>query len=74
MDRALKLYLLSLEIIPLLDDVEIEGIKMQRTAKRFCKGLETFANDAANEFYKHEETRNKIEKLRNDFSEYIDIL
>jgi hypothetical protein len=46
MNPLIKLYLLSLEMIPLLDDVEIQGVKVQRDIKRVSRTLETFVVDA----------------------------
>lgn len=72
MNKPVKLYLLCLEILPLLDEVEIEGVKINRMIERLKGKLEVYANDAANEFYKHDALRDRHDALVRDFSQLID--
>ena len=72
MNKALKLYLLSLEMLPLLDEVEIEGTKINRMVERLKNRLEHFANDAADEFYKHPTLRERHDAMVQEFSSIID--
>jgi predicted DNA-binding protein YlxM (UPF0122 family) len=74
MNPLIKLYLLSLEMIPLLDDVEIQGVKVQRDIKRVSRTLETFVLDACNLLEK-QDTKNEIhDKLVTNFSKLMDSL
>jgi len=74
MNPLIKLYLLSLEMIPLLDDVEIQGVKVQRDIKRVSRTLETFVVDAC-ELLEKQDTKNKIhDKLVTNFSKLMDSL
>jgi predicted DNA-binding protein YlxM (UPF0122 family) len=74
MNPLIKLYLLSLEMIPLLDDVEIQGVKVQRDIKRVSRTLETFVVDACDLLDK-QDTKNKIhDKLVTNFSKLMDSL
>jgi predicted DNA-binding protein YlxM (UPF0122 family) len=74
MNPLIKLYLLSLEMIPLLDDVEIKGVKVQRDIKRVSRTLETFVLDACNLLEK-QDTKNEIhDKLVTNFSKLMDSL
>ena len=74
MNPLIKLYLLSLEMIPLLDDVEIQGVKVQRDIKRVSRTLETFVVDACNLLEK-QDTKNEIhDKLVTNFSKLMDSL
>ena len=68
MNPLIKLYLLSLEMIPLLDDVEINGVKVQRDIKRVSRTLETFVVDAC-ELLEQQDSKNEIhDKLVTNFS------
>ena len=72
MNPLIKLYLLSLEIIPLLDDVEIKGVKVQRDIKRVSRTLETFVVNAC-ELLDKQDTKNKIhDKLVTNFGKLMD--
>jgi len=74
MNPLIKLYLLSLEIIPLLDDVEINGVKVQRDIKRVSRTLETFVVDAC-DLLEKQDTKNEIhDKLVTNFSKLMDSL
>ena len=74
MNPLIKLYLLSLEMIPLLDDVEINGVKVQRDIKRVSRTLETFVVDAC-ELLEQQDTKNEIhDKLVTNFSRLMDSL
>ena len=74
MNPLIKLYLLSLEMIPLLDDVEIQGVKVQRDIKRVSRTLETFVVDAC-ELLEQQDTKNEIhDKLVTNFSKLMDSL
>lgn len=74
MNPLIKLYLLSLEMIPLLDDVEINGVKVQRDIKRVSRTLETFVVDAC-ELLEQQDTKNEIhDKLVTNFSKLMDSL
>lgn len=74
MNPLIKLYLLSLEMIPLLDDVEINGVKVQRDIKRVSRTLETFVVDAC-ELLEKQDTKNEIhDKLVTNFSKLMDSL
>lgn len=74
MNPLIKLYLLSLEMIPLLDDVEINGVKVQRDIKRVSRTLETFVVDAC-ELLDKQDTKNEIhDKLVTNFSKLMDSL
>ena len=74
MNPLIKLYLLSLEMIPLLDDVEINGVKVQRDIKRVSRTLETFVVDACDLLDK-QDTKNKIhDKLVTNFGKIMDSL
>jgi len=74
MNPLIKLYLLSLEIIPLLDDVEIQGVKVQRDIKRVSRTLETFVVDAC-DLLEKQDTKNEIhDKLVTNFSKLMDSL
>jgi predicted DNA-binding protein YlxM (UPF0122 family) len=74
MNPLIKLYLLSLEMIPLLDDVEIQGVKVQRDIKRVSRTLETFVVDACDLLDK-QDTKNEIhDKLVTNFSKLMDSL
>ena len=74
MNPLIKLYLLSLEMIPLLDDVEINGVKVQRDIKRVSRTLETFVVDAC-ELLDKQDTKNEIhEKLVANFGKLMDSL
>jgi|11BtaG_2_1085332.scaffolds.fasta_scaffold18454_1 predicted DNA-binding protein YlxM (UPF0122 family) len=74
MNPLIKLYLLSLEMIPLLDDVEINGVKVQRDIKRVSRTLETFVVDACDLLDK-QDTKNEIhDKLVTNFSKLMDSL
>lgn len=72
MNPLIKLYLLSLEMIPLLDDVEIQGVKVQRDIKRVSRTLETFVVDAC-ELLDKQDTKNQIhDKLVTNFGKLMD--
>jgi len=74
MNPLIKLYLLSLEMIPLLDDVEIQGVKVQRDIKRVSRTLETFVVDAC-DLLEKQDTKNKIhDKLVTNFGKLMDSL
>ena len=74
MNPLIKLYLLSLEMIPLLDDVEINGVKVQRDIKRVSRTLETFVVDAC-DLLEKQDTKNEIhDKLVTNFSRLMDSL
>ena len=74
MNPLIKLYLLSLEMIPLLDDVEINGVKVQRDIKRVSRTLETFVVDAC-ELLEKQDTKNEIhDKLVANFGKLMDSL
>jgi len=74
MNPLIKLYLLSLEMIPLLDDVEIQGVKVQRDIKRVSRTLETFVVDAC-ELLDKQDTKNEIhDKLVTNFGKLMDSL
>jgi len=74
MNPLIKLYLLSLEMIPLLDDVEIQGVKVQRDIKRVSRTLETFVVDAC-DLLEQQDTKNEIhDKLVTNFSKLMDSL
>ena len=74
MNPLIKLYLLSLEMIPLLDDVEINGVKVQRDIKRVSRTLETFVVNAC-ELLEKQDTKNEIhDKLVTNFSKLMDSL
>jgi hypothetical protein len=74
MNPLIKLYLLSLEMIPLLDDVEINGVKVQRDIKRVSRTLERFVVDACDLLDK-QDTNNKIhDKLVTNFGKLMDSL
>jgi predicted DNA-binding protein YlxM (UPF0122 family) len=74
MNPLIKLYLLSLEMIPLLDDVEINGVKVQRDIKRVSRTLETFVVDAC-ELLDKQDTKNEIhDKLVANFGKLMDSL
>jgi len=72
MNPLIKLYLLSLEMIPLLDDVEIQGVKVQRDIKRVSRTLETFVVDAC-ELLDKQDAKNEIhDKLVTNFGKLMD--
>jgi predicted DNA-binding protein YlxM (UPF0122 family) len=74
MNPLIKLYLLSLEMIPLLDDVEINGVKVQRDIKRVSRTLETFVVDAC-DLLEKQDTKNEIhDKLVTNFGKLMDSL
>ncbi len=74
MNPLIKLYLLSLEMIPLLDDVEIQGVKVQRDIKRVSRTLETFVVDAC-DLLEKQDTKNEIhDKLVTNFGKIMDSL
>lgn len=74
MNPLIKLYLLSLEMIPLLDDVLIDGVKIQRDVKRVSRTLESFVVDAC-ELLEQQDTKNEIhDKLVTNFSKLMDSL
>lgn len=74
MNPLIKLYLLSLEMIPLLDDVEINGVKVQRDIKRVSRTLESFVVDAC-ELLEQQDTKNEIhDKLVTNFGKIMDSL
>lgn len=74
MNPLIKLYLLSLEMIPLLDDVEINGVKVQRDIKRVSRTLETFVVDAC-DLLEKQDAKNEIhDKLVTNFSKLMDSL
>lgn len=74
MNPLIKLYLLSLEMIPLLDDVLIDGVKVQRDIKRVSRTLETFVIDAC-ELLEQQDTKNEIhDKLVTNFGKIMDSL
>jgi predicted DNA-binding protein YlxM (UPF0122 family) len=74
MNPLIKLYLLSLEMIPLLDDVEINGVKVQRDIKRVSRTLETFVVDAC-DLLEKQDTKNEIhDKLVTNFGKIMDSL
>lgn len=74
MNPLIKLYLLSLEMIPLLDDVEINGVKVQRDIKRVSRTLETFVVDAC-DLLEKQDTNNEIhDKLVTNFGKLMDSL
>jgi predicted DNA-binding protein YlxM (UPF0122 family) len=74
MNPLIKLYLLSLEMIPLLDDVEINGVKVQRDIKRVSRTLETFVVDAC-DLLEKQDSKNEIhDKLVTNFSKLMDSL
>ena len=61
-------------MIPLLDDVEIQGVKVQRDIKRVSRTLETFVVDACGLLEK-QDTKNEIhDKLVTNFSKLMDSL
>jgi len=74
MNPLIKLYLLSLEIIPLLDDVEINGVKVQRDIKRVSRTLETFVVDACDLLEKQDNKNEIHDKLVTNFSKLMDSL
>jgi len=72
MNPLIKLYLLSLEMIPLLDDIEINGVKVQRDIKRVSRTLESFVVDAC-ELLDKQDTKNEIhDKLVTNFGRIMD--
>ena len=74
MNPLIKLYLLSLEMIPLLDDVQINGVKVQRDIKRVSRTLESFVVDAC-DLLEKEDTKNEIhDKLVTNFGKLMDSL
>lgn len=74
MNPLIKLYLLSLEMIPLLDDVQINGVKVQRDIKRVSRTLESFVVDAC-DLLEKQDTKNEIhDKLVTNFSKLMDSL
>lgn len=61
-------------MIPLLDDVEINGVKVQRDIKRVSRTLERFVVDACDLLDK-QDTNNKIhDKLVTNFGKLMDSL
>jgi predicted DNA-binding protein YlxM (UPF0122 family) len=74
MNPLIKLYLLSLEMIPLLDDVEINGVKVQRDIKRVSRTLETFVVDACDLLEKQDNKNEIHDKLVTNFSKLMDSL
>ena len=74
MNPLIKLYLLSLEIIPLLDDVEINGVRVQRDIKRVSRTLETFVVDACDLLEKQDNKNEIHDKLVTNFSKLMDSL
>jgi predicted DNA-binding protein YlxM (UPF0122 family) len=74
MNPLIKLYLLSLEMIPLLDDVEIQGVKVQRDIKRVSRTLETFVVDACDLLEKQDNKNEIHDKLVTNFSKLMDSL
>jgi predicted DNA-binding protein YlxM (UPF0122 family) len=61
-------------MIPLLDDVEINGVKVQRDIKRVSRTLETFVVDAC-ELLDKQDTKNEIhDKLVANFGKLMDSL
>lgn len=74
MNPLIKLYLLSLEMIPLLDDIEINGVKVQRDIKRVSRTLESFVVDAC-ELLDKQDTKNQIhDKLVTNFGRIMDAM
>jgi len=74
MNPLIKLYLLSLEMIPLLDDVEINGVKVQRDIKRVSRTLETFVVDAC-DLLEKQDSKNEIhDKLVTNFGRIMDAM
>ena len=74
MNPLIKLYLLSLEMIPLLDDVEINGVRVQRDIKRVSRTLESFVVNACDLLDK-QNTKNEIhDKLVTNFGKLMDSL
>lgn len=74
MNPLIKLYLLSLEMIPLLDDVEINGVRVQRDIKRVSRTLESFVVDACDLLDK-QDTKNEVhDKLVTNFGKLMDSL
>jgi len=74
MNPLIKLYLLSLEMIPLLDDIEINGVKVQRDIKRVSRTLESFVVDAC-ELLDKQDTKNEIhDKLVRNFGRIMDAM
>jgi len=74
MNPLIKLYLLSLEMIPLLDDIEINGVKVQRDIKRVSRTLESFVVDAC-ELLDKQDTKNEIhDKLVTNFGRIMDAM
>ena len=61
-------------MIPLLDDVLIDGVKVQRDIKRVSRTLETFVIDAC-DLLEKQDTKNKIhDKLVTNFGKIMDSL
>lgn len=61
-------------MIPLLDDVLIDGVKVQRDIKRVSRTLETFVIDAC-ELLEQQDTKNEIhDKLVTNFGKIMDSL
>lgn len=61
-------------MIPLLDDVLIDGVKIQRDVKRVSRTLESFVVDAC-ELLEQQDTKNEIhDKLVTNFSKLMDSL
>ena len=74
MNPLIKLYLLSLEMIPLLDDVEINGVRVQRDIKRVSRTLESFVVDAC-DLLEKQDSKNEIhDKLVTNFGKLMDSL
>ena len=74
MNPLIKLYLLSLEMIPLLDDVKINGIKVQRDVKRVSRTLESFVVDACDLLDKQDSKNEIHDKLVTNFGKLMDSL
>jgi len=74
MNPLIKLYLLSLEMIPLLDDVEINGVRVQRDIKRVSRTLESFVVDACDLLDKQDSKNEIHDKLVTNFGKLMDSL
>jgi len=74
MNPLIKLYLLSLEMIPLLDDVKINGVRVQRDIKRVSRTLESFVVDACDLLDKQDSKNEIHDKLVTNFGKLMDSL
>ena len=74
MTNELKLYLLASEMLPIIDNLNVEGIKLKRSVEFLHKYLEDFTTSANNAFESNNETRKHHENLILNFSRLMDSL